>query len=64
MALTRSVKDTIKARAERDADFRDALLTEAIEQFRAGGFETGKAVLRMCVDATVDVSPRTNPRER
>lgn len=64
MALTRSVKDTIKARAERDPAFRGALLTEAVELTLAGELETGKTVLRMCVDATVDVSPRTNPRER
>ena len=45
MALTRSFKDTVKARAERDPAFRDALLTEAVDQFLAGDLETGKAVL-------------------
>lgn len=34
MPLTRSFKDTVKARAERDPVFRDALLTEAIEHPR------------------------------
>ncbi len=50
MALTRSVKDTIEARAERDPAFRNALLTEAVEQFLAGDVETGKALLRVCGD--------------
>jgi hypothetical protein len=46
MALTREFKKTVKARAERDPAFREALLTEAIEQLLAGDVETGKAVLR------------------
>lgn len=46
MALTRSFKDTVKSRAARDPAFRDALLTEAVEQFLAGELDTGKAVLR------------------
>jgi hypothetical protein len=36
MALTRDIKETIKARAERDAAFREALLSEAVEQLIAG----------------------------
>ena len=64
MALSRSVKDTIKARAERDPAFRDALLAEAVEQFLAGDLETGNAILRTWIDATGDLSPRTSPRER
>ena len=46
MALTREFKKTVKARAERDPAFREALLTEVIEQLVAGDVETGKAVLR------------------
>lgn len=53
MALTRSFKDTVKARAERDSAFRDALLTEAVDQFLAGDLETGKAVLRDYINATI-----------
>ena len=53
MALTRSFKDTVKARAERDPAFRDALLTEAVDQFLAGDFDTGKAVLRDYINATI-----------
>ena len=53
MALTREFKETVKARAERDPAFREALLTEAIEQLLAGEIETGKAVLRDYINATV-----------
>ncbi len=53
MALTRDFKETIKARAERDAAFRSALLTEALECFLSGDAETGKAVLRDYINATI-----------
>ncbi|SFU68294.1 DNA-binding prophage protein [Methylobacterium sp. 174MFSha1.1] len=53
MALTRSFKDTIKARAERDPAFRDALLTEAVDLLLAGDLDTGKAVLRDFINATI-----------
>jgi len=36
MALTRDFKETVKARAERDVAFREALLTEAVERLIAG----------------------------
>jgi DNA-binding phage protein len=53
MALTRNFKDTIKARADRDAEFREALLVEGIECFLSGDVETGKIVLRDYINATV-----------
>jgi DNA-binding phage protein len=53
MALTREFKDTVKARAERDPEFRQALLTEAAELLLAGDLDTGKAVLRDYINATV-----------
>lgn len=53
MPLTRSFKDTVKARAARDAAFRDALLTEGIDALLAGDVETGKAVLRDYINATI-----------
>ncbi len=53
MALTREFKETVKARAERDPAFRAALLREAIELLLAGDLETGKAVLRDYINATV-----------
>jgi DNA-binding phage protein len=53
MALTRSFKDTVKARAERDVAFRTALLAEGIDALLAGDMDTGKAVLRDYINATV-----------
>lgn len=53
MALTRSFKDTVKERAERDPKFRAALLTEAVEQLLAGDVQVGKAVLRDYINATI-----------
>lgn len=53
MALTRDFKETIRARAQRDANFRRALLREGIERFLAGDVETGKTVLRDYINATV-----------
>jgi DNA-binding phage protein len=53
MPLTRSFKETVKARAQRDPDFRAALFTEAVEQMLSGDLETGKAVLRDYINATV-----------
>ena len=53
MALTHDFKESIRARAERDPGFRHALLREAVECIINGDLETGKAVLRDYVNATV-----------
>lgn len=53
MALTRDFKETIAARAKRDARFRESLFTEAINAYLAGDMATGKAVLRDLVNATI-----------
>lgn len=53
MPLTHDFKETIRARAQRDPNFRQALLREAVECILNGGLETGKAVLRDYVNATV-----------
>lgn len=53
MALTRSFKETVRARVERDPAFRDALLAEGVEALLTGDVDTGKAVLRDYVNATV-----------
>lgn len=53
MALTRSFKETIKARAERDPEFRTGLFREAIEAMLSDDLETGKVLLRDYVNATV-----------
>ena len=62
MPLTHDFKETIRARAQRDPAFRKALLREAVESIINGDLETGKAVLRDYVNATVgfqDLEKRT-----
>jgi hypothetical protein len=53
MALTRNFKETVKARAERDPEFRVALLEEALDAFLNADLDTGKVLLRDYVNATV-----------
>ena len=53
MPLTRDFKETIRARIERDPGFREALLEEGVECLLAGDVETGKAVLRDYINATI-----------
>ncbi len=57
MALTRDFRETIKARAERDPAFREALLREAVQALVSGDVEAGKAVLRDYINATVGFGP-------
>ena len=53
MPLTRSFRKTVLARAESDAAFRDGLLTEGVQALVSGDLETGKAVLRDYINATI-----------
>ena len=53
MALTKDFKDTIQARAQRDPAFRKALLQEGVECLLADDVDTGKAVLRDYINATI-----------
>ena len=53
MPLTRSFKETVQARAQRDRAFREALLTEAVDALLNGDLDTGKVVLRDYINATV-----------
>ena len=53
MALTKDFKESIQARAQRDPAFRKALLQEGIECLLAGDMDTGKAVLRDYINATI-----------
>lgn len=53
MPLTHDFKQTIRDRAQSDAAFRQALLREAVECILNGDLNTGKAVLRDYVNATV-----------
>ena len=53
MVLTRDFKETIRERVDREPAFREGLLTEGIECLLAGDLDTGKAVLRDFINATV-----------
>jgi len=53
MALTKEFRATVYRRAQRDAAFRKALLTEAVNAYLGGDEVTGKAVLRDVINATI-----------
>jgi hypothetical protein len=53
MPLSHDFKETIRARAQAEPEFRHALLREAVECIINGDLATGKAVLRDYVNATV-----------
>ena len=53
MALTRDLKATVQARVQADPAFRKALLREGIETTLSGDIDTGKAILRDDIKATV-----------
>jgi len=53
MALTIDFKDTIKNRIARDSAFREELLKEGIECLLIGDVDTGKAILRDYINATI-----------
>ena len=56
MPLTREFKETVRARAKRDLDFRSGLLKESVECMLAGDIETGKTILRDYINATIGFS--------
>jgi DNA-binding phage protein len=53
MALTRDFKETVRDRAQSDTTFRAALLSEAIDLLLSGDVETGRALLRDYINATI-----------
>jgi hypothetical protein len=53
VVLTRDFKETIRARAERDPAFRQALLQEAVTAMLGEDLATGKAMLRDYINATI-----------
>jgi hypothetical protein len=67
MPLSHDFKETIRARAQAEPEFRQALLREAVECILNGDLATGKAVLRNYVNATVGfqgLETRTRTRQR
>ena len=53
MPITRQFRETVQTRAQGDARFRAAMLSEAINGLLAGDLDTGKAMLRDYVNATI-----------
>jgi hypothetical protein len=53
MPLTRDFQELVRKRIARDPAFRDALLREGIDTMLSGDVDTGKAILRDYIKATV-----------
>ena len=53
MALTKDFNETIREHLQKSADFRRALLKEAVGCMIAGDVETGKSVLRKYINGTI-----------
>ena len=53
MALTRDFKETVQARAQRDPEFRLALIEEAIECLLDGDVDGGRSILSDYINATI-----------
>jgi hypothetical protein len=53
MSLTRSFKDLVQRQVVKGPAFREALLREGIDTMLAGDIETGKAILRDYIKATI-----------
>jgi DNA-binding phage protein len=57
MAITREFRATLAERAQKDVEFRKAMLKEGIDALLAGDLETGKAILRDYINAAVGFGP-------
>ena len=53
MTLTRDFRATLQERAQRDTAFRQAMLRESVETLLAGDTETGRAMLRDYINASI-----------
>jgi DNA-binding phage protein len=53
MPLTRDFKQTVQARIARDPAYGREMLREGVECLLAGDLETGKAILRDYINATI-----------
>lgn len=58
MPLTRSFRETVRARARRDVKFRLALLGEAMQALLDGNLEERRSALRSCINATIGFEKR------
>ena len=55
MPLTRDFKETIQARVENDAEFRQSLLEVSWECLLSGEVEVGKSILRDYINANIGI---------
>jgi hypothetical protein len=62
--LTRDFKEFAKARIERDPEYAQALLQEAVQTLVDGDVETAKSVLRDYINATIDEKQAKIPGRR
>ena len=53
MTVTRDFKELVQKRVARDPAFADALLREGIDTMLTGDVDTGKAILRDYIKATI-----------
>ena len=53
MPLTREFKETVQARIKQDRKYRKELLREGVESLLTGDLDTGKAILRDYINATI-----------
>jgi DNA-binding phage protein len=53
MTVTRDFKELVQKRVARDPAFAEALLREGIDTMLAGDVDTGKAILREYIKATI-----------
>jgi DNA-binding phage protein len=53
MPLTHSFRETIRARAERDPAFREALFQDAMQGLLQGDTDYGRTALRTYINATI-----------
>ena len=53
MPLTREFKETVQARIRQDRKYRKELLRGGVESLLAGDLDTGKAILRDYINATI-----------
>jgi DNA-binding phage protein len=56
MPLMRDFKELVVARVKRSPRYRQALLREGLEALYSGDLETGKAILRNYINATIGFS--------
>ena len=57
MTLTKEFKSTVRERAQRDANFRQALLIEAVNALLEDELDVAKSLLRDYINATISFAP-------